>query len=326
MVTIELIESLALLVALSLMFTFILRFRNMSRRTGKVLAGLLFGSIAAFGILYSWILETGVIFDGRSVIIPMAGIFGGWAAALLAGILAAIARIFVGGAGIIPGLGTIAIAVVGGIVFGILRKKYPVINHPLGFWAGGIVIHLFVVAIMVTLPNSSRSSFIQTVMPVFLFIYPLAFALLGAILNYQEKSNSTREQLAESEEKHQLLADSAFEAILITDGHSVIDMNQATHQLLGYSIMEINELKLKNCALPEYRQLFREALIQPPPEPVILKLQNKMGDEIIAELQSKSLHYENKTIQAIAIRNITGQIMAQEELYRSESLFKKQKK
>lgn len=326
MVTIELIESLALLVALSLMFTFILRFRNMSRRAGKILAGLLFGSIAAFGILFSLIMETGVIFDGRSVILPMAGIFGGWAAALLAGILAAMARIFVGGAGIIPGLATIAIAVLGGIVFGILRKKYPVINHPLGFLAGGVIIHFFFVAIMVTLPDSSRSSFIQTVMPVFLIIYPLAFALLAAILNYQEKSNSTREKLAESEEKHQLLADSAFEAILITDGKSVIDMNQATHQLLGYSIKEINEMKLKNCALPEYRQLFREVLIKPPPEPVILKLQNKTGAEIIAELQSKSLQLENKTIQAIAIRNITRQIKAQEELYRSESLFKEAEK
>jgi PAS domain S-box-containing protein len=326
MVTIELIESLALLVALSLMFTFILRFRNMSRLTGKVLAGLLFGSIAAFGILYSWILETGVIFDGRSVIIPMAGIFGGWAAALLAGSIAAIARIFIGGAGIIPGLLTIFIAVLGGIVFGILRKKCPAINKPVGFLAGGIVIHLFVVAIMVTLPNSSRSNFYQTIMPVYLVIYPLAFTLLAAILNYQEKSNRTLEKLTESEEKHQLLADSAFEAILITDGHRVIDMNQATHQLLGYSIIEINELKLKNCALPEYRQLFREVLIQSPKEPVILKLINKMGDEIIAEIQSKSLHYENKTIQAIAIRNITGQVLAKEELFRSESLFKEAEK
>jgi PAS domain S-box-containing protein len=326
METIELIENLALLVALSLIFTFILRYRNMSQRTGKILAGLLFGSIAAFGILYSWIHEVGVIFDGRSVIIPMAGIFGGWAAALLAGIIAATARIFIGGAGIIPGLITIAIAVVGGILFGTIREKYPSINQPLGFWAGGFVIHLFVVAIMVTLPISARTSFYQTIMPVFLIIYPLAFTLLAALLNYQERNNATREQLTESEEKNQLLASSAFEAILITDGNSVIDMNKATSQLLGYTIKEINELKLKNCALPEYRQLFGEMLVQPPPEPVIIKLQNKTGAEIIAEIQSKILHHDNKTIQSIAIRNITGQVKVHEELSRSESLFKEAEK
>lgn len=324
--TIELIENLALLVALSLMFTFILRFRNMSRRTGKVLAGLLFGSIAAFGILYSWILETGVIFDGRSVIIPMAGIFGGWAAALLAGFIAAIARIIIGGGGIIAGILTIVIAVIGGIVFGILRKKYPKINQPLGFLAGGFVIHLFVVAIMVTLPNSSRNSFYQTIMPVFLIIYPLAFTLLAAILNYQEKSNRIWEQLTESEEKHQLLASSAFEAILISDGKRVIDMNQAAGQMLGYTMQEINELELINCVLPEYRNKFQEILIQPTPDPVVLKLKNKSGVEIIAELQTRSIHHENRTIQSIAIRDITAQRLAQEELSQSESLFKEAEK
>lgn len=324
--TIELIENLALLVALSLIFTFILRFRNMSQRTGKVLAGLLFGSIAAIGILYSWIHEVGIIFDGRSVIIPMAGIFGGWAAALLAGTIAATARIFIGGAGIIPGLITIAIAVLGGILFGIFRKKYPAINQPLGFWAGGFVIHLFVVAIMVTLPNSAQSSFYQTIMPVFLIIYPLAFTLLAALLSYQEKSNSTLEQLTQSEEKHQLLASSAFEAILITDGKSVIDMNHAAGQMLGYSVQEINKLELTNCALSEYREKFREILAQPPTGPVVIKLSNKSGDKIIAELQTRSIHHENSTIQAIAIRNITAQQLAQEKLARSESLFKEAEK
>ena len=324
--TLELIENLTVLIALSLLFTFILRYRNMSRLTGQFLAGILFGGVAAFGILYSFILETGIIFDGRSVILPMAGIFAGWPAALLAAIIASIARLIIGGAGIVPGLLTILFASFFGIVIGILRKKYQVINHPFGFFLAGLVIHIFVVGIMITLPQSSRSLFFSTIMPAFLIIYPLGFTLLAVLLNFQEKNNAIKEELIASEEKYQLLADSAFEAIMISDGKKIISQNNASQAMLGYTLDELNEINLPNIAEAGFRGQFIEALKKHTELPIAVVCHKKNGEPITVEVQTRIVSYETRLLKAIAMRDISEQQMAREELQRSESLFREAEK
>ncbi len=322
----ELIKNLTVLIALSLLCTFIIKYGNMAKRTGQILAGILFGGVAGFGILYSYILETGVIFDGRSVILPMAGIFAGWPAALLAAIISTTARLIVGGAGIVPGLLTIAIASAGGIVIGILRKKYQAINYPTGFLFSGFIIHVLVVGVMVTLPPSSRSAFFNTIMPVFLIIFPLGFTLLALLLNFQEKNKATIEELYSSEQKHQLLADLAFEAILITDGERIIHQNHAARNMLGYDLEELNRITISNIVLPQYRESFSIALSKPTEMPVRIVLKNKEDFEILLEVQTRIISQKSRLLIAIAMRDISEKQLAKEELQHSVSLFREAEK
>jgi len=72
--TLDLIYSTALLLALSALYEFNIRLWGERRRAAAVTAGLLFGAICIFGMMHPARLAPGVIFDGRSAILGVAGI------------------------------------------------------------------------------------------------------------------------------------------------------------------------------------------------------------------------------------------------------------
>ncbi len=76
-----LIQNITLLIALAVIHSFAVRlFREGSRRQ-QVLSGLVFGLVAVLGMMGGFDMpfntHQGIIFDGRSVVLSVAGLFGG---------------------------------------------------------------------------------------------------------------------------------------------------------------------------------------------------------------------------------------------------------
>ncbi len=98
--------------------------------------GFLFGAASVLGMLHPLVLSQGLIFDGRSVVISLCGVFFGPMAALIAGGMAIICRVWQGGAGLVHGR-------VRYLVLGIIGRQllsFKVQDHScqaLGVWAGG---------------------------------------------------------------------------------------------------------------------------------------------------------------------------------------------
>lgn len=317
----ELIEHLAILLALGLLYSFILRYRDMARRTGQILAGLLFGSVAALGILNFYTIQDGILFDARSVILPMAGIFGGWPAALLAGTIATTTRIAIGGEGMITGITTILLSVFAGVIIRTTKKRYALLGHPTGFLLAGFILHIFITISMVTLPSPSRELYFRELLPVYLIFYPLAFMLLAFILNFQDRYNTTIRELATSEDKHQLLSDSAFEAVFIADNTGLVNQNKTAEKLFGYDIAELKGRRL-SFLLKEQTPGTNLVLPDETDGPLELMLANKNGIAVPGEVQIRRVRYRENSIQVFAIRDITRQKKVQEQFLRNESLFK----
>ena len=77
MIWIDLIYNLALLIALSVVSGFVdLRWKR-GTRLGALLQGAVFGSAAMIGMLRPFVMGPGLIFDGRSVMISLGGLFSG---------------------------------------------------------------------------------------------------------------------------------------------------------------------------------------------------------------------------------------------------------
>ena len=89
----ELIHNAALLVALSSLYGLSARIRRRGRAWGEVRAGFLFGGLAAMGMLFPFPYGPGIIFDARSVVLCMAGLFGGWTVGLTAAMVSSLCRI-----------------------------------------------------------------------------------------------------------------------------------------------------------------------------------------------------------------------------------------
>ena len=73
----ELIKGAALLFALSLLQSFNVRFWGIRKNAEKIVSGGLFGGICVIGMMMPLDVASGVIFDARSVILSMSGLFGG---------------------------------------------------------------------------------------------------------------------------------------------------------------------------------------------------------------------------------------------------------
>ncbi|MBN9402786.1 MAG: hypothetical protein J0I30_08250, partial [Burkholderiales bacterium] len=74
---IELVKGVSLLLALCFLHGVNVRLWRSRPLAGRVFSGVIFGGICVVGMLTPLVLERGVIFDARSVVLSMAGLFGG---------------------------------------------------------------------------------------------------------------------------------------------------------------------------------------------------------------------------------------------------------
>ena len=101
---------IALAHGVGLLALVLLAYRHVLRRFGArrlpfaLLSGLLFGVAAAISMLDAHPVEGGVLVDPRNVMIGLAGLFGGWPAALASAAVAGAARLWLGGMGSLAGL------------------------------------------------------------------------------------------------------------------------------------------------------------------------------------------------------------------------------
>ncbi|PKN17013.1 MAG: hypothetical protein CVU71_17865 [Deltaproteobacteria bacterium HGW-Deltaproteobacteria-6] len=240
MVYLDLILNLALLVALSVISGFIDRRWPRDTRTGVLLQGVLFGSVAVLGMLRPLNLGQGLIFDGRSVMLSLCALFfGPWTAAVSCAIVLA-CRVALGGIGTAMGVLVILESSIIGLV-AYYRFK-PFISPPsiLRLYSMGLAVHAVMVALMVTLPEGVwLATFKRLGLPI-LLLYPLATILAGTVLSDHLSTIQAAAVLDESEERYRLLFNSSYDAILLTtpDGE-ILAANPAACRIFGRSEDEI---------------------------------------------------------------------------------------
>lgn len=180
-ILIELTYNLALLIALSTVSGFI--GDRLSGRRGALLQGLLFGTVAVIGMLRPLILAPGVIFDGRSVMISLGGLFFGPTTATVSAAMAMACRIAQGGMGTLTGVSVILSSALLGLFFYRRRRilKREITSSCLLVF--GLVVHVAMLLLMLTLPWPLSLDVLRRIGPPVLLIYPLATMLIGKILS-----------------------------------------------------------------------------------------------------------------------------------------------
>ena len=110
MIFLALINNISPIIALSILYSFIIRRWKYGSRTGQAISGILFGAVAVVGMLNPLIISPGLIFDGRSIIISIAGFIGGWVTALIAALMSIIYRTCFGGSGAMMEFSVVALS------------------------------------------------------------------------------------------------------------------------------------------------------------------------------------------------------------------------
>ena len=195
MIYLALIQNIALLVALTFVHGLLIRHVRKQGTGYAILSGLLFGSVALVGMMTPVVLQPGLIFDGRSIVMTVAGMFGGPIAAGIAAGMAAGYRYWLGGVGATPGMAVVIGSAVIGVIGYYLRRKLPRVVSLAGLYLFGLLVHLWMIGCMSLLPAAvARLVLTNITLPV-LLVYPFATLLVCQLFLQMERHIAVEQAL-----------------------------------------------------------------------------------------------------------------------------------
>ena len=235
----ELIKGVSLLLALCYLQTFNGRLWGHRKIAQAVATGVLFGAICVVGMNLPIVLTQGVIFDARSVLLSMAGMFGGPVVGIVAGIIAGGYRIWLGGNGVYVGTAVVVSCVALGLAFRYLRMRGKVEVGIVQLLVFGLLVHLVVVLLFTQLPAPTAERVMQEIAIPFVLTFTPATALLGLLLLDIENRQSTEQALRDSEARLSLhLQNTPLAAISWDRDFRTTQWNTAAEEMFGYTAEE----------------------------------------------------------------------------------------
>ncbi|MFH1435669.1 MAG: PAS domain S-box protein [Pseudomonadota bacterium] len=138
------------------------------------------------------------------------------------------------------------------------------------------------------------------------------------VAKLEKAAAGAREALMESDEKLHRLSDAAFEGLAIHDKGLILESNNAFAALFGYELSEVVGMNALEFAAPGSRDLVRRNIISGSEEPYTAVGLRKDGSTFAGELRGKPIPYKGRRVRVTAIRDITDQQKAYEDLRRSE--------
>ncbi len=211
-------------------------------RLGQLLIGVLLGTIGIVIMRTPWVLTPGIVFDTRSVLLAVAGLVFGPVPTLVAMVMTAALRLSDGGAA--AGVGVAVIVASGLIGIGWRRfRRGAVEDIRIGeLYLLGIAVHVVMLALMVTLPAGTAVRVLEAIGLPVIVIYPVATALLGALMASRLKRERTATALAASEERLRLALSAADQGLFDLDlrtGATVVNDEYAI--MLGHDPAAFHE-------------------------------------------------------------------------------------
>ena len=174
------------------------------RGRARCFLGVLLGGVGIAVMLTPWQFAPGIVFDTRSVLLGISGLFFGWIPTVIAMVMTSVFRLYQGGAAAVTGVCVILAA---GTI-GLAWRRYH--RGTLGqiawyeLYLFGVVIHAVMLALMFTLPWETALSVLSAISLPVMLVYPIATFLLGTLLANRLRREQAVADLRESEERVRL--------------------------------------------------------------------------------------------------------------------------
>jgi PAS domain S-box-containing protein len=237
-----LIQNVALLLAMAFIYDVITN-RYRLQKPGlpvQLCIGVAIGILGIIIMLSSWHYVTGIVFDSRSVLLGVAGLFFGPVPTVVAMAMTGAFRLSLGGAAAWPG---VAVILASGML-GLVWRRYRCPKSGDFSWRElylfGLLIHVVMLALMLFLPwNMALRVLAQISLPV-LIIFPLATAMLGSLLVLRQRREQIAAELQASEERMRLFFERQIVGMAITSPQKKwLQVNDELCRMLGYSREEL---------------------------------------------------------------------------------------
>ncbi len=228
-------QNVSLLLAAALLFDVLTTHRQKGQTTIRhIVTGLILGGIGVTIMSTPWTLMPGVVFDTRSILLGISGLFFGPLSTAVTVLVTAAFRLYLGGTGTWTGVSVIITSAGIGMVWRQLKK------HPLPetswkeLYLLGLAVHGAMLALMLTLPWEVAKEVLPAIALPVLLLYPVGTVLLGGLLVNRLRRERSGMGLRESEQRHRRLVEYSQDAMyVIDDTGRILDTNKAACEALG---------------------------------------------------------------------------------------------
>ncbi|GAB4482706.1 MAG: hypothetical protein Kow0088_25660 [Anaerolineales bacterium] len=317
-ILLPLVNNATLLLALGMLYELIGIHRRGSKLTFKqVLSGLILGLMSIVVMLNALNLGNGVIFDTRSVLLSLSGLFFGTLSTTIAMVIAAAFRLSQGGAGAWTGVLVILTTALAGVLWRHLRPPTAQKLSFIELYLFGGIVHVLMLLEMFTLPRGLwRSILPQITLPI-LGIYPLVTGLLGWLLSLQEQRRAAEESLRTSEERYRSLFANNHAVMLLIDPQDgqIVDANPAAEKFYGWSHAELVTKKISDINILSAEEVKAEMAKAQAQQRNHFFFKHRLasGEVRHVEVYSGPIKVDSRSLLYSIIHDITQRVEAEQE-------------
>lgn len=328
---ISLINNAALLLSLGLIYDILYRRKTETLPIlNKIASGLIIGVIAVVLMATPARWESGIIFDTRTILLGLTGLFFGTLPTLLAMAIAGAYRLSLGGGGALMGIATI----ISSSLVGLSWRHYRLhelrgLSLPELYLFGGVV-HFVMILCMFLLPQEAIQRTISTLALPVIVIYPVCTALLGNLLSGRLRRYRIEKELRDTTYRFNRIAEQSRTVTWEVDTAGLYTyVSPAAESVFGYRPEElIGKMHFYDIHPEEGREEFKEAAFavfkrNAEFEDMVNPVQTKDGRIIWVSTNGLSIQTEDGSLKGYrgSDKDVTDRKQAEDALKESEKKY-----
>ena len=306
-----LLQNSAILLAFAMVYeNFWIKLENTKNIARKILIGLIISGIGVVLMFTPWTLEPGLVFNTRSVMISISGLFFGLVPTVITMLVTSIVRLIMGGEGQWMGIAVIISSGCIGLMWRNFRPNWKNKKYYLELLALGIVVHIVMLLCTFLLPANKVIPTLNTIAFPLITIYSPITMVLGIVLikQYQNAQNSFAQlKLVESERRmNRILESGNIVSLLLNKDGNIKYCNNYLLEITGYTQKEILEKNWFEIFIPgtiraDVEKLFAESMqTQNFVANHVNKIATKRGNELYISWYNTVLQSNANEIEGVA--------------------------
>lgn len=310
----------ALLLLLGLLYSLLPYRVKMPRVHQRLIAGGIIGIIGIAIMLTPWRMTAGVIFDVRTILLAVTGLFFGIIPTLVAVVITAIFRCWLGGAGMLMGIATIVTSAGIGVLWLRLRPFTARAVTVVELFLFALAVHGTMLLCTLLMPWTHIRHVLHVIALPVLLIYPFVTVLLCLLLRRQQQFQENTSALAESETRYRSLFEHNHAVVLLTDQDTgmIIDVNPAACAYYGWTRETLLRMHLDQINALTPQQITEERDRAHLQQRDYCLLQHRRADGAIrdVEVSSGPMCLQGRVLSYMVVHDVTEQRIMEETLVR----------
>lgn len=201
----------------------------------NIFYGILIGVAGIALLMNSVRISDGLIFDTRSILVSVTGLFFGTLPTLIVVVIISAFRIFIGGSGALTGVVVMILTATLGVIWNKIRLKNIISTEKkdwLELYLFSLSIHIIMILCMLTLPGNIAFETLKKISIPILIIYPLVSLVLCRLIINRVQHRLAEKKLFESELKLNAVIQSAPIGVSIFKEDKILVHNRAWEEIL----------------------------------------------------------------------------------------------